>query len=220
MFGKKKVIIVFFGVLVGVSGVAIYLAKTNGVNVSKKAIRPSTPTPTPVIDLDTWTDQTGFTFQYPKGLSVNKHDEDTTNYAHVELTAASHPGSVIVWAKDTSWADIDKWVKGDTRLSGAIIADTTLGSQQGKKALLAGPPQQRIVGTISDNILFTVEGTLTDTEYWSGIEETVANSFAFSKDANGNTITHGAGDSSENASAAIDNTGDGDGPVDETEIVE
>lgn len=208
------IVFVVTGILLGISGVVMVL--TSSGNLSKGAMIQIRTTPAPQIELITWTDQAGFTFQYPKGLSVNKHDEDTANYAQVELTAPSHPGSIIVWAKDSKWTDIDTWVKGDARFTGATIADTSLGGQPGKKALLTGPPQQRIVGTISDNILFTVEGTLTDNDYWSAIVETIANSFKFTTDTTEQRIPNG----STNVESGNDDISSGDGPVDETEVVE
>ncbi len=133
----------------------------------------STPTPTPAVELTTWNDPAGFSFQYPKDLSVNKHEEDPDNYAHVELTNKAHPGSIIVWASDVSSA----WPpKGGTHI------DTTLGGIPAKKILIASPSAKLIVGAISDGLLFKIEGTYADKQYWQPIEDTVIKSFMFVTD--------------------------------------
>lgn len=126
-----------------------------------------------------WDDPAGFKFQYPKGLSVNKHDEDQENYAHVELMNPNHPGSVIVWAKDTTAADAAAWAKTEKAFTGASILDTTLGNQPAKKILLTAPNRTVIVGTIYDELLFTVEATMGNDTYWSEVAQTAIDSFTF-----------------------------------------
>jgi len=133
----------------------------------------------PQTALTTWEDPAGFTFQYPRGLSVNKHDEDEENYAHVELTDSAHPGNVIVWAKDTTAADVTAWVKTEKNFSGASSFDTTLGKQPAKKILLVSPTKKMIVGVVYDELLFMVEASLGDDTYWSDTAQTVIDSFAF-----------------------------------------
>jgi hypothetical protein len=139
-------------------------------------------TPTPAVDMTTWNDPAGFSFQYPKELSVNTHQDDNNNYAHVELTNSAHPGSVIVWASDLTAGvtTLDSWVK--KLYSASTSIDTTLGGEPAKKILVASPSAKLIVGTISDSLLFYVDGTLTDKAYWQSVEDTVAKSFAFTPD--------------------------------------
>ena len=43
-----------------------------------------------------WDDPAGFTFDYPEGVAIDKHDEDQENYAHVELTHPQHQGKILV----------------------------------------------------------------------------------------------------------------------------
>lgn len=212
---KQSAIIVGLGLALGIGGVAIFLASKNARSNPTQAVTKASPTPT--IQLATWKDQAGFTFTYPKELIVNKHDEDNQNYAHVELTSSGHPGSTIVWAKDSTWADVDAWVKGDKRFSTGIIAETTFGGQPGKKLLLSGPPQERVVGTISDDILFTVEGNLTDNEYWSGVYEGITNSFTFIVP---NSTTDTISTDTTNSQQVDTDSGAADDQVDEEEVIE
>lgn len=172
--------VVITGITVGVAAgsvTGVYLWKKIA---NKKAESPqvvSLPTPAPT-QMTTWTDPAGFTFQYPKDLTVNKHDEDTDNYAHVELTSKDHPGSIIVWAKDTTAADVNAWVKTEKQFGGATVSEATMGGKTAK-AVGMETPKKIITGTIADELLFMVETMPTDTAYWTGVHETIVKSFAF-----------------------------------------
>lgn len=163
-------IIVVICVVAG--GVFFFSQKKSKVISPGEAVN-STPSPTSAVELTTWNDPAGFSFQYPKDLTVNNHEEDNDNYAHVELTTKDHPGSIIVWASDVSSA----WPpKGGTSI------DTTLGGVAAKKILISTPSAKLIVGTISDGLLFKVEGTYTDKQYWQPVEDTIVKTFAFTPD--------------------------------------
>lgn len=218
MMMTKSAVIVGLGIALGAVGVTVFMAGNK--KSSKPIVTVTSAVPTPARELATWTDQAGFTFQYPKELSVNKHDEDTDNYAHVELTNAEHPGSIIVWAKDSQWSDVESWIKSDKRFANATIADTVLGGQPGKKLLIAGPQQERIASTISDKILFTIEGKLIDSVYWSGVDEAIISSFVFASSSTTKSATNASKDSSENALSPSDDLGGDGGPVDEQEVLQ
>lgn len=138
------------------------------------------PNPTPVKFL-TWNDPNGFTFQYPEGLSVNKHDEDKENYAHVEFTHPDHPGSLIVWGKDPAKGvtDMASWVKNEKRFTGASVLDTGLGNQAAKKVMIEGVTRILVVGTVYDSIVWYVETRLDDVNFWTPIHAAITDSFAF-----------------------------------------
>lgn len=143
-----------------------------------------TPTPTQ-IPLVTWEDPAGFTFQYSAELTVDKHPEDTKSYAHIELTSPTHPGKLIVWAKDpplgkagSPMVDVDKWVSTQKQFTAGTIIDTTLGGQAAKKVRFSSP-DHLVTGVIFDELLVTVETSLGDLPYWSDVHEIVSRSFAF-----------------------------------------
>jgi hypothetical protein len=166
----------------------------------------STPVPTVAPVTAKWNDPAGFAFVYPAGVTVNKHDEDTQNYAHVEMTAADHPGNLIVWAVDTSAADAAGWVAADKRLKGAPAIDSTLGGLAAKKVVLSGSGTQ-LVGTVTDSIAFYVEASQ-DGKFWSDAFDTVKASFAFTDTP-----------APAQPRAAADTSGGDEGAMDE-EIVE
>jgi len=181
--------IVVLGVVV--AGVFVFSQKNTKVISPGKVV---IVTPTPAVEMTTWDDPAGFSFQYPKNLSVNKHEEDPDNYAHVELTNRDHPGNIIVWASDVSSA----WPpKGGTSI------DTTLGGLAAKKILISTPSAKLIVGAVSEGLVFKIEGTLTDKQYWQTVEDGIVKSFTFTPDS----------------SSAASNT-DAAASIDEEEVVQ
>lgn len=61
-----------------------------------------------------------------------------------------------------------------------------------------------IVGIVSDEIVFTVEATLDDNDYWSGVHNTISSSFTLTSPG----LTESVKES------------DGQGAVDEEEVIE
>lgn len=182
----RKTIFVICGIVLGFmligSGFWWFFSERPATSVETSFLRPS---PQPQANLLTWDDPAGFTFKYPDGLNIDKHDEDQENYAHVELIDPQHPGSVIVWAKDLPLnkqrvvvKDETEWVMNDAVLSEGNIVDTTLGAEVAKKILLSSP-EQLFVGTIYDGVLWYIEGKFTDKVFWSDVHKIVTDSFTF-----------------------------------------
>ena len=172
---KKPLVAILVGLVVGGIGFGGYLA---WLGSQPKSAAPQQAAAPAASQLLTWRDPNGFSFQYPDGLAVNKHDEDQQNYANIEFTDPNHPGNVIVWGKDTTAADVAAWAKTEKRFKDASILDTTFANFSGKKVLLTDP-KQIIVGTLDDDIVWTIEGLLTDSDFWTNVHSTIADSFKF-----------------------------------------
>ncbi|MBI3955989.1 hypothetical protein HY339_01925 [Candidatus Gottesmanbacteria bacterium] len=175
---KKFGLPILVGLLIGGIASAGYLwwVRNKPAPVEQSAA----PTPAPV-QLLTWTDPNGFTFQYPEGLNVNRHDEDKENYAHIEFTHPDHPGKIIIWGKDPARGvtDTASWLKNEKRFTGASVLDTQLGGQKAAKVMVEGVTRMLVVGTIYDSIIWSVEATLDDAQFWTGVHATIVDSFAF-----------------------------------------
>lgn len=175
---KKFGVPILVGLVIGgiASGGYLWWVRNQSAPIERAAA--PTPTPAPLL---TWNDPNGFTFQYPEGLSVNIHDEDKENYAHLEFTYPNHPGKLIVWGKDPARGvtDAASWVKNEKRFTGASVLDTELGSQAAKKVMIEGITRMLVTGTVYDGIVWSVETTLEDAGFWTGVHTTIADSFAF-----------------------------------------
>ena len=172
---KKLWIITGVIIALGVAaGSVFFFSQKNTKVITPGEAVISKSTPTPAVSLTTWNDPAGFSFQYPKDLTVDKNEDDNDNYAHMELTSKDHPGSIIVWASDPP----KTWPPKE-----GINIDTTLGGEPAKKILIASPSAKFIVGTLFDDLLFKVEGTYTDKQFWQPIQDAIVTSFAFIQEA-------------------------------------
>lgn len=201
----RKGLVVVIGVFAAIAGIGggFFL-----YNKSSKVVAPVTnvqPTQKPTEELVTWEDPSEFTFSYPKNLKLNPHEEDKNNYAHVELTSSSHPGSIIVWAKDTLSQNIETYVKTN-KITGSI--DTTLGAEPAKKYVTDDAFKKMTSSAIRNGYLYQIELTPTDADYWNAIFQTVNSSFTFTE-----------AEQKEQESAPMQSSGDEDVSFDE-EVIE
>lgn len=177
---RPLVVIIIAGILLGVIGAGIYLYVSQNTPASL-TVSPGEPVPTKAPILALWDDPAGFTMQYPEGLMVNKHDEDTVHYARVELTDDAHPGGLTVWVSDLpkGVTDTVSWGKKAATPSSAISFDTTLGDQPAQKILIADVPKKVMVGVVWDGVLWYIEAAPADDPYWQSVYDTVVSSFVF-----------------------------------------
>jgi hypothetical protein len=172
---KKIVFSVGLIIILIVAGVYIFIIKPRQVTPLSQIV-PAQPTTKPQVETAQWIDQSEFRFDYPKNLTVNPHEEDQINYAHVELTDAQHPGRITVWTKDTNSKTIDEWWKAQT-YDGVI--DTTLGGEPAKKVLIPETPSKILTSAIRNGYLYQVEVELADEPYWNDIYNQIISSFTF-----------------------------------------
>jgi hypothetical protein len=173
---KGFVIAGIIGIVIGsiAAGAYLFVLKKGTDTTAQQGI----VEPTKAIDvrLATWKDQAQFTFEYPETLKIDPHPEDQDNYAHVELTNPEHPGNVVVWAKDTTAADLTTWLK-QNKIETAI--DTNLGGEVAKKTMGEGKDKTILVTTIHGGYLYQVEVTLADSAYWQKTFDGVLASLTF-----------------------------------------
>jgi hypothetical protein len=174
---RTLLLVVIIGFIIGSIGAAVYVKKTNQKSTEESSKTHQLNTSSAQQNLLTWEDPAGFTFQYLEGLTVDRHEEDNENYAHIEFTHPDHPGNIIVWAKDTTADSVDGWLKVSREFSGGSTIDTTLGQKPAKKILLDSP-KRMIVAVMDADVVITVE-TLLTTPFWSDIAQTIIDTFAF-----------------------------------------
>lgn len=215
-FGHMKrpiVIILVAGILLGGLGGGAYLffSRTGGTKTPN--LIAANPTPTPVPTLISWDDPAGFSIKYPDTLTLNKHDEDKENYAHLEFTHPSHPGSVVVLVKDLpkGVTDTISWGKKASTPSSAISFDTVINEKPAQKILVSSPVKTVTTGIVYDGVLWYIEATLTDDAFWQPIYDGMLNDFTF-------TPLTGSGSESDSG-AGVPASGDA-ASYDEEEVLE
>jgi hypothetical protein len=209
---KKAIIISGIIILLIFAAAGILLMPKSGQKPpDKSAQKTAILTPAPIQKPRlTWNDPDGFSFSYDPDITINKHDEDQTNYAHLELTNPSHKGAVTVWEKDTTAADVTAWVQTEKEFVAANVIDTAFGGQPGKKVIISGDHPKMVTGTIYGGYLYYIEESGADEGYWQSEYNSVLNSFAFKPAGNANT------QSSENDQSG----GDDSGSVDDEEVLQ
>lgn len=173
---NKKIAIVFISVsLVLVTLVLVFYLQFKSKIVTVSPVAKSTP-PSVLEEISTWDDPAEFSFQYPKSLSLNPHNEDQVNYAHVELTSVTHLGSLIVWVKDTTADTIDNWVSKE-KIKNSI--DSNLDGLPAKKVFTTGDVNKVTISAVRNGYLYQIEVNPTDSDFWNKILEKVTSSFKF-----------------------------------------
>jgi hypothetical protein len=156
----KYILLVVIVLAVLVGGTATYLvSKQNQIAEDTSTERfqtvPSSILPSPTsVTLSTWIDEAGFSFQYPRDITIDKHTEDTTNYANLTLTNTSTTDNITVLMTDNIYKTLDKWIASDSKLKSGTILDTTLGGKNGKKILTTNGT---IIGVIDNDVLVTLK---------------------------------------------------------------
>ena len=171
---KKKVLIII-GVLVLIAiGVFVFLYQ----KPSSKMVNPLTQTEqNQGGKLLVWEDPAGFKFSYPEEIKINPHEEDEENYAHLELTSDSHPGSILIWMKDNKYKNIQDWVKKENSTGSAQVFDSDLGGNPAQKLAFTSP-QKMVTATLDGNAVVLIEVYPRDS-WWNETYNQILKSFEF-----------------------------------------
>lgn len=98
MTTKQILIIIVLVIIIGATSL-FFVLKPKSVVQTENII--SAPTPTSV-SLLTWTDEAGFSFQYPIGTTIDKHPEDNVNYANLTITFPDNTTAQIIMSDKTA----------------------------------------------------------------------------------------------------------------------
>ncbi len=153
-----------------------------------------------------WEDPAGFKFSYPEEIKINNHPEDEENYAHLELTVASHPGLILIWMKDNNYKNIQDWVKKEASASSAQVFDSDLGGHPAQKVALSNP-QKMVTATLDGNAIVLVEVYPQDS-WWNQTYNQILESFEFIPLQGEITSPQTSGSSGQNSGGGIIDEGE------------
>lgn len=101
-----KQILIIIILIITIGSISIFfvlkpksIAPNTALTIENTALQ--NPTPTSVA-LSTWTDEAGFSFQYPTGTTIDKHPEDSVNYANLTLTFPDKTTAQIIMSDKTA----------------------------------------------------------------------------------------------------------------------
>lgn len=124
--------------------------------------------------LKSYTDDSGFSINYPDNLSLQKNEaSDSASYADVTLSAQGLEGSLNLKISDTKLASLDEWIKSN-KVATDSAALAKLGTLQGRQIQLQN---DIILGALDRGILFTIDVPKNDS--WKQILKILAADFSF-----------------------------------------
>lgn len=165
-----------------------------------------TPSPTPTMAeketvFQTYEDEAGFTFSYPKGMTVSQRDlNDSTVYSSLELTSSDYPDEkIVIKISDTTEKSADKWLKTMFKEEQSSSSPATLASLQGIKVNYS---QSLVFIGLDSNIAFFVQAPKSNV-FWTSTFEKILETFTLDLAQNNSSNASGAG-SSTSTSDIID----------------
>lgn len=171
----------------------------------------------PSKTLKKYSDDAGFTFQYPNDVQISKIEiENSITYSNLEFTsnqikglpanadaqASGRRGKILIKIEDTKLESVDDWFTKQA-LKGNI-KEIKIGGISGGELQM---DNKILAAAINQSILFTIEVETQNQKYWQSVYETILTSFNFVSEKE-NTLTE---------AQSLDNLGDA---VLEEEIVE
>lgn len=162
----KAVVLTIIGFLfiVGIG----YVVVNRQASVDSQKENSITTEKVPSKTTKTYTDDSGFSFDYPDDVVVNKKDVNESTYANLELTSPQAVGNITFTVEDTT-------LKSAT--SEATAKDVSLGSLLAKEFT----SNEKIETVALDQgILFRLEVAFgKEKTYWLDVYNTIVSSFAF-----------------------------------------
>ena len=167
----------------------------------------SAPTETPLTDIEVqkklpsktpkdYTDPSGFSFQYPEDVSLEKKESnDSSVYADIVFTSKDARGDMKLLINDTSLKTIDEWV---TQIPPGFdpknIKDVKLGTMSAKEIK---DEKSLMTASLDQGVLFTIHVSLEESDFWIEVYNALLSSFSFSQPEAGNSSVGSSSSSSE-----------------------
>lgn len=148
----------------------------------------------PSETLKSYTDPSGFSFNYPDNLSlINKKLADTITYADIQLTTKGVEGSLAIKITDSKIASVEEWVK--TTKTSQSPKEVKLGNL---KALEITTSDKILLGALDSGVLFNIEASsVGENDFWGKVYKIVITDFSFAPPAAENVASQGVSSSSE-----------------------
>jgi len=124
-----------------------------------------------------WKDPAGFSFEYPKEVTINNHPEDKVNYSNLELTSPSRKGKIVIICQDNQYSNLNDWLKKDPLVKEGSGLDTKVASVSAKRVALG---EKEVVGLIdADGVIYTIDKQDEGERYWKLVYNNILDSFKF-----------------------------------------
>lgn len=137
----------------------------------------------PSNTVKSYTDPSGFTFNYPDNLSLtNNEATSSSTYADIQLTAKGVNGSLNLKIADSKFTSLNEWMKKN---SFSNPKEVNLGNL---KALEITSNEKIVLGALDSGVQFIIEVPYAEKkEFWLSVYKKVLADFSFVQPAKDNT---------------------------------
>lgn len=129
----------------------------------------------PSKTLKEYSDDAGFSFQYPEDVLISKKDvtNDVTAYADLDISSSQAKGRISLKVLDTKLKAVDEWF-----LENKLIAakEIKIGEISGRQANMNN---KTTAAALDQGVLFVIEVDSQNQKYWQNVYATILSSFNF-----------------------------------------
>lgn len=142
------------------------------------------------IEKDSYSDSSGFSFSFPKGLQVS----DITPgdyYSFLEIKDGTKSEKISLTVKDTASAGVDKFLEQNSAFPNPKVVGATTFGGMAAKLIEFNRGGKKLLATlaVAENILYLIEGPK-DGSFWEEAQNMIAISFSIGERAS-NSSNHG-----------------------------
>lgn len=173
---KKTILLLVVAVgLVALVVNLVFNPKKSSLNTPQTNLTKQNSEITPSNTLKSYSDPSGFTFNYPDNLSlVNNEVKDNSTYADIQLSKKDINGSLSLKISDTKFTSASEWAK---KVSSQTPKEVNLGNI---KALEITTNDKVLLGAVDSGVFFNVEVPFGDKkDFWMNVYSKVIQDFSF-----------------------------------------
>ncbi len=187
--GKKTILLLVIIIgLILVAGKLLLFPNSQNTSLNSPAQQAVNIPTAPSETLKTYSDPSGFSFNYPDNLSLAPNELTDATYAEVQLSAKGVEGSLILKITDSKFKTLDEWTKSIKDVLGSS-KETKLGSL---KALEIKTANGLKLAAIDQGVLFSID--VSQNNFWMKVYSKVIADFSFAPPSQDNASTSGSSD--------------------------
>lgn len=189
----RNMLILIVIIFLGYFGYNYFLPNKSQPKTSENKIESPVVTLTPSTKLLSYSDTSGFRFQYPDDVKIATLSAGPNDYTSIKLTSQIAKGNISIKVSDSNYNNLTAWVKQNAKSENVI--DTTLADMPGKK--YENKTGQNIIALDSGDVLFSITADYQDGKnYWSKVMSQISSSFTVAPPQDNSSASNSAGSDS------------------------
>lgn len=179
--GKRTIILLVLALVLVVGIAKVLLFSSSKTSLSNPSAGQETRMleTIPSETLKTYSDPSGFSFNYPDNLSLTTNELTDATYAEVQLSAKGVEGSLNLKITDSKFKTLEEWTKSIKDIEGTP-KEAKLGSLS---ALEVKTPQGIRLASIDQGVLFSIDVSNSQNNFWNKVYSKLLADFSFAPPA-------------------------------------